>query len=73
MEKISAANSPDCWLFNIGTGKDITIRDLVGLIADIVGFQGKKIWDSRRICAPGLQACRVKGIVIPYTVPIISA
>ena len=48
VEKISTAISPKRWLFNIGTGKDITIRDLAGLIAEIVGFQGKITWDSSK-------------------------
>ena len=48
MEKISATNSPDRWLFNIGTGKDITVKELAGLIADIVGFKGKIIWDGSK-------------------------
>ncbi len=49
MEKISAANSSARWLFNIGTGTDITIRELAGLIADIAGFQGKITWDSSKL------------------------
>ena len=48
VEKISAAISPDRWLFNIGTGKDITIRELAGVIADIIGFQGEIIRDENK-------------------------
>jgi GDP-L-fucose synthase len=33
---------------NIGTGKDLTIRDLAGLIRDIAGFQGQFNWDSSK-------------------------
>ncbi len=47
-EKISAIVSPDRWLFNIGTGKDITIKELADLIADVVGCKGKIIWDSSK-------------------------
>lgn len=31
--------------FNIGTGKEITIKDLAELIKDIVGYEGKIVWD----------------------------
>jgi len=30
---------------NLGTGKEIRIRDLVKLIADLTGFHGKIVWD----------------------------
>jgi GDP-L-fucose synthase len=33
---------------NIGTGKDLTIKDLAELIKSIVGFAGKLNWDSSR-------------------------
>lgn len=33
---------------NIGTGKDLTIKDLANLIKDIVGFNGNIEWDSSR-------------------------
>ena len=35
-------------LINIGCGTDITIRDLAGLIVEIVGYQGDIVWDSSR-------------------------
>jgi GDP-L-fucose synthase len=31
---------------NVGTGKDISIRDLAQKIAQIVGFEGEIIWDK---------------------------
>ncbi len=34
--------------FNLGTGKDITIRDLAELVSWIVGFEWKIIWDLSR-------------------------
>lgn len=34
--------------FNIGTGKEITIKDLAELIKDIVGYEGKIVWDSSK-------------------------
>jgi len=33
---------------NIGTGQDLTIKDLAGLISDIVGYEGKIIWDTSK-------------------------
>ena len=33
---------------NLGSGKEISIADLVGLIARICGFTGKIIWDTTR-------------------------
>ena len=33
---------------NLGTGNEITIRDLVTLIARLCGFQGEIRWDSTR-------------------------
>jgi GDP-L-fucose synthase len=33
---------------NIGTGHEITIKDLVRLIAKITGFKGKIIWDTSK-------------------------
>jgi GDP-L-fucose synthase len=35
-------------LYNIGVGKDITIKDLAELIQKIVGHEGKIIWDSSK-------------------------
>jgi GDP-L-fucose synthase len=33
-------------LVNIGTGEDISIKELVELIADVVGFTGNVVWNS---------------------------
>lgn len=35
-------------LYNVGTGKDITIKDLALLIQDIVGHKGKISWDTSK-------------------------
>ena len=35
-------------LINIGTGKDITIKDLALLVGDIVGFEGKVVFDTSK-------------------------
>ncbi len=39
-------NPPD--LVNVGCGTDVTIRELVELVAQAVGYQGKIIWDSTK-------------------------
>jgi GDP-L-fucose synthase len=33
---------------NIGTGEDITIRDLAELIRKIVGYEGEIVWNSSK-------------------------
>jgi GDP-L-fucose synthase len=33
---------------NIGVGKDVTIRELVGLIRDIVGYEGEIVYDTSK-------------------------
>ena len=33
---------------NIGSGRGITIRDLVYLIKDMVGYEGEVVWDSQK-------------------------
>ncbi len=39
-------NPPD--LINIGTGTDVTIRELTEVVAEVVGFQGKIVWDTTK-------------------------
>ena len=34
--------------FNIGTGKEITIKGLAELIKEVVGYEGKIVWDSTK-------------------------
>jgi GDP-L-fucose synthase len=33
---------------NLGTGREIVIRDLMGLVAQVTGFTGEVRWDSAR-------------------------
>ncbi len=40
------ANPPD-WL-NIGTGTDVTIKELTETVAAVTGFQGKIVWDTTK-------------------------
>lgn len=39
---------PESYLLNIGTGEDLTIRELAGLVRDIVGYRGDIVWDTSR-------------------------
>lgn len=39
-------NPPD-WI-NLGTGTDVTIRELTETVADVVGFRGKITWDTSK-------------------------
>ena len=39
-------DSPE--IINVGCGEDITIRELAKLICDVVGFDGKLIWDRTK-------------------------
>lgn len=33
---------------NIGTGRDTTIKELAGIINDVIGYQGKIVWDKTK-------------------------
>ncbi len=46
MERCSAADIGE--FINIGVGREITIRELAELIAEIVGFRGKLVFDSSK-------------------------
>ncbi len=35
-------------IVNVGTGQDVTIRELAGMISDVVGFQGRLTFDSSK-------------------------
>ncbi|MCW5549200.1 MAG: GDP-L-fucose synthase [Opitutaceae bacterium] len=39
-------NPPD--LINVGTGTDITIRELTELVAEVTGFTGRIVWDATK-------------------------
>jgi GDP-L-fucose synthase len=41
-------NYNDSEIINIGTGKDITIKELAELIKEIVGFKGEIAWDTTK-------------------------
>ncbi|HKU56481.1 MAG TPA: GDP-L-fucose synthase [Gaiellaceae bacterium] len=33
---------------NVGSGEEITIRDLAGLVAELTGFEGEIVWDATK-------------------------
>jgi GDP-L-fucose synthase len=39
-------DSPE--IINVGSGEDVTIRELAELICDVVGFQGEVVWDTTK-------------------------
>ncbi|HRI81827.1 MAG TPA: NAD-dependent epimerase/dehydratase family protein, partial [Opitutaceae bacterium] len=39
-------NPPD-WI-NIGTGQDVTIKELTELVAEVTGYSGKITWDATK-------------------------
>lgn len=41
-------NYNDSEIINVGTGTDITIKDLAELIGDLVGFKGEIVWDTSK-------------------------
>jgi GDP-L-fucose synthase len=40
------AEPPD-WI-NVGTGVDVTIRELTHLVAEVTGFEGRIVWDASK-------------------------
>lgn len=47
MEHATAADIPD-GLINVGTGQDLTIRELAELIQRVVGHRGEIVWDTSK-------------------------
>ena len=43
---LRAYDSPET--INVGTGVDVTIRELASTIADVVGYTGQVVWDSSK-------------------------
>lgn len=46
--KLFLENHADDFLYNIGTGKDIAIKDLANSIQAVVGHKGSILWDSTK-------------------------
>jgi GDP-L-fucose synthase len=45
METVDASQLTPHGFINIGTGQDITIRELTTILAEVVGYQGEIRWD----------------------------
>lgn len=45
---LAAERHEDCDPVNLGSGMEISIRDLVGIITKVVGFEGEVIWDASK-------------------------
>ena len=43
---------------NVGTGEDISIRELAELIADVVGYRGETVWDTTQARRDAAEAAR---------------
>jgi GDP-L-fucose synthase len=43
---LGSYDSPD--IINVGSGEDLTIRELAGMICDVVGFKGEIKWDQAK-------------------------
>ncbi len=43
---LKLSNPPD--LINVGTGTDVTIKELTEVVAEVTGFGGKIVWDSSK-------------------------
>lgn len=44
----SMENTLDNYLYNVGFGKDITIKDLTFIVKSIIGYNGNIIWDRTK-------------------------
>lgn len=45
---VGMMKSQSTGLFNVGSGSDVTIRELAALVADVVGYSGSVHWDTTR-------------------------
>jgi GDP-L-fucose synthase len=43
---LGQANPPE-WI-NVGTGTDVTIRELTELVAEVTGYRGRIAWDASK-------------------------
>jgi GDP-L-fucose synthase len=46
--EIDAVTDPMCSHINVGTGVDVTIRELAETIKDVVGFEGELVFDTTK-------------------------
>jgi GDP-L-fucose synthase len=52
IERYQSVTSPMESHLNVGFGEDITIKQLVHLIQEVVGFQGQIVWDTSKADGP---------------------
>ena len=56
---------------NLGTGEEISIRDLAGLVAELTGFEGELVWDTAQAgwsaAAPTRRHPRRRPVRLPRT------
>jgi GDP-L-fucose synthase len=60
-------------IVNIGTGEDLTIKELAEMIKDIVGFEGKITWDSSKPDGTPrklLDVSHLNGVGWSYNIPL---
>jgi GDP-L-fucose synthase len=48
METVDTSQLTSYGFINIGTGQDITIRELTTMVAEVVGYQGEIRWDTTK-------------------------
>jgi GDP-L-fucose synthase len=46
--KLNSVISLRCSHINVGSGNDISIRELASIISDVIGYSGKIVWDSTK-------------------------
>ena len=49
---LASVLSPPASFINIGTGEDITIRELTQIVAEVVGYHGEITWDTSKPDGP---------------------
>ena len=64
-------DSPE--IINIGSGEDITIRELARLVCDVVGFDGELVWDQTKPDGTPrklLDVTKIRGLGWKPTIPL---
>lgn len=46
--KLSSVISLRCSHINVGSGNDVSIRELASIISDVIGYSGKIVWDPTK-------------------------
>ena len=45
---LAAERHTDSALVNLGSGSEVSMRDLAGLVRKVTGYQGELVWDASR-------------------------